>query len=240
MKIGIFDVGNGAPSLAETYGSFPEMFIALMAGEDLKATYEIYAAEAGIFPRDISACQAWVIMGSPFSAYDDMPWIHRLEALIPEIAQAKIPLIGICFGHQLIAKALGGRVEKAKQGWEVGVKHYKIYERPSWMKGGGNTIGGFVFHQDQVVALPSNARNIAGNAACTIGMVVYDQPIFTLQSHPEFTKEFAAKRYRTSQGKALRNQEVADALASLDQPTHNPDVARWFGAFLKSKSPNFA
>ena len=164
MKIGIFDVGNGAPALADIYGSFPDMFQSLMAGTGLKASYEVYDARAGIFPQDISACQAWVIMGSPFSANDDIPWIHHLEALIPQIVAAKIPLIGICFGHQLIAKALGGRVEKAKNGWGVGVKHYKIYEKPSWMKGAGATIGGIVFHKDQVVALPPNASNIGGNA----------------------------------------------------------------------------
>ena len=129
MKIGILETGLPPSELSSVYGKYGEMFVKFLSDEDKTFTFEVFTVVEGQFPDDISLCDGYLVTGSKFSAYEDLPWIHRLKSLIQAIHKAELPMIGVCFGHQVIAEALGGKVEKYDGGWGVGIHQYNI-DRP--------------------------------------------------------------------------------------------------------------
>ncbi len=175
MKIGILQTGHAPDEVRDELGNVNDFFMRLLAGQDF--TFETYPVVDGTFPSSPNDCAGWLITGSKHGAYEDLPWIHQLQTLIREIYAAEIPLVGICFGHQIIAQALGGTVEKFKGGWAVGRQTY------DWQ---GETVALNAWHQDQVTTRPADAQPLAGNAFCENAALVYGTRAFTVQAHPEF------------------------------------------------------
>ena len=155
MKIGILVAGHVADELVQKTGEFDFMFQRLLAGNGYE--FEAWFVVDGQFPDSPDEADGWLITGSKHGAYEDLPWIPRLETFIRDIRAADRPLVGICFGHQIIAQALGGTVKKSDKGWAVGHQTYSH---------GDTTFGANAWHQDQVVALPEGADVIAGNDFC--------------------------------------------------------------------------
>lgn len=175
MKIGILQTGHAPDELLATEGDYDSMFRALLAGEGF--AFETFNVVDGIFPAGVEAADAWLITGSKHGAYEDHPWIPPLEVLIREITAAGKPLIGVCFGHQIVAQALGGKVEKFAGGWAVGRQTYNV---------GGKELSINAWHQDQVVALPDNTEVLGGNAFCENAVLLIGDTTLTIQPHPEF------------------------------------------------------
>ncbi len=224
MKIGILQTGMAPDDMAAQTGEYPEMFERLLAGHGF--VFQTYNVLAGDIPLDANAADGWLITGSKFGAYEDHPWIAPLEDLIRKIYAAHIPLIGVCFGHQIIAQALGGKVEKYKDGWRVGQTAYK-------MAGHDDPITLNAWHQDQVVELPEDAVILGSNDFCKNAMLAYGDKVFTVQAHPEYGDDFIEGliKYR-AKGTVPENLQ-ADAKARMGQPLQADVIAEMFANILK-------
>ena len=225
MKVGILETGRPPGQLAEEFGDYPAM-MRRMLGDGFEI--ESFDVQAGELP-DAGAHYACLLTGSPAGVYDPLPWIPGLMDFIRAAKDSK--MVGICFGHQAMAEALGGRVEKSEKGWGAGLHRYNVVRPEPWMDG-ANKIAAPASHQDQVVVQPPNTEIVAQSGFTPFAALAWtDRPAISFQFHPEFSPAFA---------KALiekRYDVVPDpdaAIASLDAPNDNARVAGWIKRFLEA------
>lgn len=179
MRIGILKTGQSPEVIRAEYGDYDDLFERLLAGRGF--TFDRYHVEAMEFPASANAADGWLITGSRHGVYEDHPFIPRLEEFIREVHAKAVPIVGICFGHQIIAQALGGRVEKHPAGWAVGPQDYDFDGDPVTLN---------AWHQDQVVVPPDGAEVVGRNSFCANAALVYGDRAFTVQAHPEFDDDF--------------------------------------------------
>ena len=226
MELAILKTGSPPGKLADEFGDYPAMFETLLGPEFRTKTFNV---EAGQFPARPGAHDAYLITGSPAGVYDRFDWISRLEDFIRASTASK--MVGICFGHQVMASALGGRVEKSAKGWGSGLHHYGISRQEEWMDS-ASPIAIPASHQDQVVASPPNSNVIARSGFTPFAALAWtDRPAISFQFHPEFSPRFARalieQRYDV-----VDNAE--EAISSLDGPNDNDRVGGWIRRFLKA------
>ena len=235
MKIGILQTGKVAPDLVERFGEYPAMFHDLLRRADPTLSFEDWMVVDGDIPADPQACAAWLITGSRFGVYDPEPWIEPLKAFLRSVRAAAVPLVGVCFGHQIMAEAFGGRAAKSDVGWGVGVHRYRATRRPGWMGETGAEFEMYAMHQDQVVALPDDAIVLAESAFCPLAMVAYgdsERPeAISLQPHPEFPDDFARALIEL-RGELIGADRAAEARASFGPAVARDDFARWVLGYL--------
>lgn len=223
MLIGILQTGRAPDALRPDHGDYPDLFMRLLAGHGFD--FRTYPVLDGVFPDGPRDCDGWLITGSRHGAYEDHPWIAPLESFIRAVRDAGVPMVGICFGHQIIAQALGGKVAKFPGGWSVGRTEY------DW---GGETVALNAWHQDQVVERPAGARLCATSDFCENAALVYGDSILTVQAHPEFHRDFAADIIE-KRGRGLVPDPLLDAaLARLDQPLDDARLGDRIADFLLS------
>ena len=224
MKLAILETGFPPGDLAARFGDYPTMFARLL-GPGFEITP--FDVQAGELPGDPDEFDAYLITGSPAGVYDELPWIAPLMDFIRS-AKAK-KMVGICFGHQVMAEALGGRVVKSDKGWGAGLHRYATVEREPWMDEGG-AIAAPASHQDQVVEQPPNTEVfLASDFTPYAGLAWTDRPAISFQFHPEFSPEFA-KALIEARHDRIPNPDAA--IASLDAPNDNDRVGRWIRRFL--------
>jgi len=222
MLIGILQTGLSPDQLMDEMGDYPDMFQRLLAGHGF--TFKTWRVLEGEFPPDVKAADGWLITGSKFGAYEDHPWIPPLEDFIRASYAAHVPMVGICFGHQIIAQAMGGRVEKFTKGWAVGATDYDF---------GGKTLRLNAWHQDQVVAKPDTAEVVGSNDFCANAALLYDDRAFTVQPHPEFKPEFVDGLMKTRGRGLVPDGLLKAATERLDEPLHDTSMADQIAAFFK-------
>lgn len=183
-----------------------------------------FAVHDGDSPASIHECDGWVIGGSPASVYEDLDWIRTGEEIVRSLIAAERPLFGICFGHQLMAQALGGTVERASVGWGAGAHHYEVAEAPPMWSDAPATIALLAMHQDQVTDVPVDATVWATSPFCPNAGIAYGDRAWSMQPHPEFTPRLVGALCRD---RRLRlGDDVTDAaIASLDTPLDSALVA---------------
>ena len=213
MRLGVLETGAPPAEIVGRYGSYPSMFRRLF-GED---AYDdaVFDVAAGEMPAGVAECGAWLVTGSSAGAYDPEPWIAPLEDFL-RAAKGQAPLVGICFGHQIIAQALGGKVQKYGGGWSVGPTEYDFGDRTYRLN---------AWHQDQVVKKPETAKVLASTAMCENAALLYDDRMFTVQPHPEFRKEFMAGLIQHRGPGLVPDALLADATARIDTPLDSPSMA---------------
>ena len=221
MRIGILQTGHAPDALIGEMGDYSDMFERLLGGRDFDFT--TYDVVDGQFPPSAEAQEGWIVTGSRHGAYEDHDWIPPLEKLIVEIADTGHPMIGVCFGHQIIAQALGGKVEKFRGGWSVGRQEYDF---------GDETLALNAWHQDQVVELPVGATVIASSDFCQNAALVIGKSILTIQPHPEFDRAMTQGLIE-HRSDAVPPELVEAATRSLALPTDNEALADRMAAFLK-------
>ncbi|MGC9370044.1 MAG: type 1 glutamine amidotransferase [Paracoccaceae bacterium] len=221
MRIGILQTGHAPETIKAELGEYSDMFERLLAGQGLSFTrYNVVDME---FPEDVHDADGWLITGSKHGAYEDLPFIPPLETFIRDAYAAHVPMVGICFGHQIIAQALGGKVEKFGGGWAVGPTTYRM---------GGQEFSLNAWHQDQITELPEGAEVIGGNDFCRNAALVYDDRIFTVQPHPEFTPRMM-QMLIDQRGRGVVPDDLLDAaLDRLDGPTDSAALARQIAEFF--------
>ncbi|HEY7885854.1 MAG TPA: gamma-glutamyl-gamma-aminobutyrate hydrolase family protein [Cellvibrionaceae bacterium] len=237
MHIGILKTDHIYPSLAARHGEYPAMFMRLLRSVSPSLVFSIYDVVRGDMPGSLNDADAWLITGSKSGVYENKPWIGRLLQLTQALHEHRKPVIGICFGHQLLAQALGGRVEKSSHGWGVGVQEYTLAKAAHWMQPATPTLCLIASHQDQVIALPPGAQLLAGNTFCPNAMYTIGEHILGIQAHPEFSPAYARDliEYRHD---TIDIELVQQALDSLTTPTDNQLVARWLLAFTRKAAAN--
>ena len=179
MRIGILKCGQSPDVLRGAQGDYDTMFERLLAGRAF--TFDSYHVEAMQFPESVHAADGWLITGSRHGVYEDHAFIRPLEDFIRRAHDAGVPMVGICFGHQIIAQALGGEVIRHPSGWAVGAQDYDF---------GGESIILNAWHQDQVVRAPEHAKTLASSDFCRHAALVYGDRAFSVQPHPEFRDGF--------------------------------------------------
>lgn len=236
MKICILQADTVNKQFQPRHGDYPQMIgrilkkAAAEIGENLfSETYDVVEEK---YPASIRDYDGYVISGSRKSIYEDDLWISQLRRFILSLHNEKTPLVGICFGHQLIADELGGVAESAENGWGVGAHEYKIISQHWCMSPRLEKFRVLVSHKDQVTRLPKGAVRLARSDFCANAMFSIDNHIFALQGHPEFLPAYSEelmKWRREIIGEALYHSGIA----SLEHDLQSPEIAQWIVHFLK-------
>jgi len=238
MLIGILQTGDVPEALAPRYGEYAPMFETWLGPADPGLAFRAYAAHNGALPAGPAECDAWLITGSKHGVYDDLPWIEPLKAFLRAARGAGRPIVGVCFGHQILAEALGGRAVKSAKGWGAGVHDYQVVCRPGWMNGGPDSFAIHAMHQDQVTAIPDDATVLATSPFCEYAMLAYGDPqapdAISIQPHPEFNADYARELVEMRSGVAIPVDRSAVALESFGRAVNQRDFARWCVAFLRA------
>ena len=234
MRVTIIETGRAPGQLSEAYPRYPDMFAALLGEADAGLSFDVVKLVDGEALPDPAACEAVVITGSPSGVYDQTPWMDPLRDFVRGVFRAKTPMVGVCFGHQIIADAMGGDVRKSDKGWGVGRHTYDLLEHRPWMAGAGASVSLAVSHQDQVITPPAGVVTLARSAHAEHAMLEYtDAPVMSVQGHPEFGDQFVAALYAARRGR-LSDAQVDGAIASLAERHDNEMVGRWMARFLRS------
>lgn len=233
MKIGILKTDAVRPEWVPTFGEYPDMFQRLLKTVDPELEFVVWDVEEGVFPKQTDLVDGYIITGSKSSVYDDKPWIRDLEALVRRLYDERRRVVGICFGHQLVARALGGEVAKSPKGWGVGVHVYDVHDPSLTADGEGASVQLLASHQDQVMQTPAGAQVIARNEHCEIAGMRLGEHILTFQGHPEFIPEYS-REIMTFRRPMIGDERVEQGMASLATLEHQGErVARWMLDFLR-------
>lgn len=216
MKIGILLVGRASDDLVEKYGTYAEMLIALINSEDQVFEFETYNILNSVFPKSHLDCDGWIVTGSPHGVYEEHSWIPPVSQLINDIYHAKLPIFGVCFGHQLIAQTLGGHVEKSVKGWGLGLHTYKINNKTSYMGNLSEDLTLNICHQDQVIQPPEGATVYASSEFCENAGFYINDKVFTMQAHPEFMVDFTKALLNVRREVIIPKEFVDPALVKLN------------------------
>ena len=225
-RIAILKTGAPPAALIEAHGDYPAMFRAML-GEEFAAT--AFDVQHGEWPDPV-AFDGAIITGSSAGVYEGDAWIGALFDWI-RMARGELKLVGVCFGHQAMAQALGGRVEKSDRGWGVGLHRYDVVSDEPWMRPAAATIALPVSHQDQVVEKPADARVILTSDFAPLAGLAWGEDAISLQAHPEFTPAYASDLTGGRRGR-IDEALVDQALESLREPNDRDLVAGWIRNFL--------
>ncbi|MCX2979873.1 GMP synthase [Halieaceae bacterium IMCC14734] len=233
MKIGILKTDSVRAELVDEFGEYPGMFQQLLRAVDPELEFIVFDVEAGEFPQQLDVADGWLITGSKSSVYEDKPWIHQLQQLVQRLHQERRKLVGICFGHQLVAQALGGATEKSSKGWGVGVHAATFSARPNWSDDDAMEFRLLVSHQDQVTQLPPEAKILAGSEFCENAVCQIGDHILTFQGHPEFVPAYSENLLNIRRD-IIGEDNYRGGMASLSLPLDRGRVARWILNFLRA------
>lgn len=231
MRIGLLETDVLYDDLIEDYASYGLMFeryFCSLRSSALEFVY--YQVQQGELPQPLDACDAYLITGSKAAAYEDHRWITNLRQWVIEANQAGVRLLGICFGHQLIAHALGGRVELSAKGWGVGVRSLLTTDSP-FSQPLPKYLDLIYSHKDQVVKLPSKAKNFLTDGFCPYAGFTIGQHILTFQGHPEFTPDYT-QRLLSRRAEVIGEPVYSQGINSLRQGTDARFIGRLILDFL--------
>jgi GMP synthase-like glutamine amidotransferase len=215
-------------------GGYHDMFSALLAPHlpDLRLTWiDLYHGEDAPSP---TAFDGFLCTGSRCSVYEDQPWIGKLKTFVKDVQQSAKPFVGVCFGHQVLAEALGGKVEKAQYGWGVGVHDMNIIRPERWMSPQQSHCKLQYMHADQVQTMPPASTLLASSAHCPVAMFRVGDTMLGIEGHPEFPAAYveALLRERTER---IGEKRVNEALNTLKDETDDRLAARWIANFLTTR-----
>lgn len=231
MKLGIIVCGLVDPSMKAEFGEYADMIVTTLSPHG-DFDFQQFSALEQALPEDLDSCDGYIITGSIHDAYADEPWINDLADWIRRCDAVQKPLVGICFGHQIISIALGGKVEKSDKGWGIGMSYNQLLLDAPWMNPKLEQLDILVSHQDQVVALPAGVEVLAASDFCPNYMLAKDQHIMTIQGHPEFSVAF--ERSIVAKKKSLiSDAHYQQAMASLEQTPDSASVMNWFANFFR-------
>lgn len=232
VRVGLLKCGSIRSDLVPEHGDYPELFADLFI--DAGITVVTYDAEHGELPDSVHECDSWLVSGSVSSAYEPLEWIDRAREFVAAAVAADLPLVAICFGHQLLAQALGGDVSLSERGWGVGLHHYDVVaELPRWPEDldTPTSLSLLASHQDQVTRLPEAATVLASSHHCPVAAFSVGDRVVAVQAHPEFTPELTARLIEARRD--VIGEERSDAaLAGLSAAADREVTAAWLAGVL--------
>lgn len=236
MKIGILKADSVLPQFQGEFGDYPDMFVARLSANSKEAlSFDVYDVEHGVYPESIDACDGYIITGSKKSVYDDETWIHDLEDYVRLLHGAQKSLVAVCFGHQLVAQALGGKTESANEGWGVGVHTSALVHQKDYMQPSLEEVKVLVSHKDQVTVLPPGAELLAASEFCPNAMFQLGEHIVCIQGHPEFNKHYSQALMNLRE-KILGEATFLQGIRSLEEPLDSDTLAKWIVEFFSARS----
>lgn len=230
MRICILETDILRPQLIGQYQGYGRMFKQLFEKQSIPAQFDVYNVVEGSYPDEDQLYDAYLVTGSKADSFGTDPWILTLREYLLDRYENGDRLIGICFGHQLLALLLGGKTERAAQGWGLGVNRYQLLEQPEWMSPDLGSLDLLVFHQDQVTELPENATLLASSEFCPNAAYCIGDQVLCFQAHPEFVDDYELALLdlrREFLGEAL----YTEAMASMNLQHHGVVVAEWMLRF---------
>ena len=233
IKLGILQTNHDKS--IEVGDAFPDdahRFRDLFDGQEERFEYTVYMTIGGEVPQDLNEQDAFMITGSPLSVLDEHIFSKELLDFIRRCDAAKKPLMGACFGHQAIALALGGKVEKSPTGYNVGIEETAFHSKRPWMTPDHDTLPMYVFHEDQVTELPKNCDLLGSTERCKIASFAKGDHIFTTQAHPEFSREFMSCVLSFTEAKMADGAAKA-AWSSMDETPNGHVFGKWSTNFFK-------
>ncbi len=237
MKIGLLECDHVLERFRHIGGDYRDMFATLFAQHAPSISLQSFDVCNGEFPATVDECAAYVCTGSRYSAYDDVDWIHTLKDFIRQLRDARQPFVGICFGHQLLAEALGGQVTKAEYGWGVGVHSLELIGQEAWLQPAQQHCKLQYMHQDQVQRLPDNGAVLGQSAHCPVALFRVGATMLGIQAHPEFPATYS-DALLLDRIERIGAERVQAARESLTQKTDEVLVTHWIADFLRQQSYN--
>lgn len=231
LRICILETDFLRPELVDQYQGYGRMFEQLFAQQPIAATFTLYNVVEGNYPSDDERYDAYLVTGSKADSFGADPWIQTLKTYLLERYERGDKLLGICFGHQLLALLLGGKSERAHQGWGVGTHRYQVAEQPTWMSPAMNELTLLISHQDQVTQLPENATVLASSEFCPIAAYCINDQVLCFQGHPEFIHDYSKALLEIRQ-QHLGEQLYQQGLDSLQHDHQGITVAEWMMRFV--------
>ncbi len=228
MNIGLLQCDHVAERFQVIAGDYPDMFSALFGQHFNLIPYDVCN---GVWPVSVQDCDAYLCTGSRWSVYDDVAWIHDLKTFVRRAAETGKPFIGICFGHQMMAEALGGKVEKSEDGWGVGIQDLEITQAEAWMQPARDKLKLHYMHQDQVTRVPEHSVVLARSPHCPVAAFRVGETMLGIQAHPEFTNEYSAALL-TDRIERIGAERVQAARATLIHRTDEDIFVQWITEFL--------
>ncbi|TLU90749.1 amidotransferase [Dyadobacter sediminis] len=232
MKVGLLECDHVREDLLHIAGDYRQMFPALFSKVAPGWEFVFYDVCNGHFPASAEECDVYICSGSKSSVYDQEEWILQLKQFVKDIYQSEKKYIGVCFGHQMLGEALGGKVQKSDSGWCVGVHSFQIIKKENWMQPEQDSLNLLMMCQDQVVKLPPESILLAQSENCPNAMFRVGERMLGIQAHPEFPKIYdkALMELRTER---IGQAKVDSGIASLEWPTHETIAAEWIRNFAK-------
>ena len=233
MRITIIEADRPDPEVRHRWPSYGKMCADWLGAALPEAQFsQVNVVEGADFP-DLASFDAVLLTGSRAGAYEDHHWIPPYIDFLRTCRDAGRPIGGICFGHQIMATAFGGRVERSGRGWAIGRKQHRIAPAGQALFAGLEALSALSFHQDQVVELPPGARVVLGNAHSPHGGIVYPFAALSVQFHPEFGPDYVSGLLDRMGQAGFSDAFLEDSRGGLSQPVDNDDVAGAFARFYK-------
>ena len=235
MHIAILEAGRTNPDMPAEFHDYPDMFETLFADQPNSADFHFSIAPVidNVLPQSVDDYDGYLITGSAYGVYDDAPFILSLMAFIRKIFAAGKPLVGICFGHQIVAHALGGHAAKFDDGWGIGTMPIKMVGAVEWIPSDIDQLDLIHVHQDQVMTLPPNAVRLAQSDFCKNAAFAISKQVFAIQGHPEFTPAYTNALIDIREDK-IGKARAAEARITLQKSHDGRRVGGWILDFFAS------
>jgi GMP synthase-like glutamine amidotransferase len=231
MKIALLECDHVREELQHIAGDYRNMFPALFSQVAPDWEFEFLDVCNGHFPASTDVCDVYICTGSKSSVYDDEPWIHQLKDFVRNIHSSGKVFIGVCFGHQLLGEALGGKVQKSAIGWCVGVHSFDLVKQEEWINPATPSFNLLMMCQDQVLQLPPESVLLAKTYDCPNAMFRVGNNMLGIQAHPEFPKEYN-KALMELRVERIGAEKVKAGVSSLAITTDELTVAEWIRKFV--------
>ncbi|MFM2485374.1 type 1 glutamine amidotransferase [Celerinatantimonas yamalensis] len=234
MNIAIIICDHVDAPFNQQFGEYSDMFVNALNALQTDLHFVYFDALQRQLPAPDTDVDGYIITGSRHNAYDNDPWIVELVQWVRQADQHQLNVAGICFGHQLVARALGAQVKKSDKGWGLGSALVQINERPAWLSNVPETLRVWVSHQDQVTSCPPGCSVVASSDFCPYFMLAKQSHIFTVQGHPEFQQDYTQILLDRHAGQLPAHASIEQLQTSMNKPVDSEVVLRWILALFSS------
>jgi GMP synthase (glutamine-hydrolysing) len=232
----VLQVGHTFPTTRARLGDFDQWTLTALSdgSSPLGVAVRVWDLADGADLPDPADCAGVVITGSHAMVTDELPWSVAVERWLPRVVDAGTPVFGICYGHQLLARALGGQVGYRAQGREIGTVEVTLDAAATvdpLFAGLPATISAHTTHAQSVMALPAGAVRLALNVADPNHAFRFGDTAWGVQFHPEFSVD-VMRAYIVEQAVDLGDAGM-DVHALVAGVHETPLAARVLHRFVK-------